>query len=55
MALRGVLLAGGPHRVVFQYDPLSFKIGLTVTALALVLLTAIAVWGLRARRMELPA
>ena len=55
VALRGVLLTGGPHRVVFQYDPRSFKIGLTVTALALILLTAIAVWGLRARRMELLA
>ncbi len=55
VALRGVLLTGGPHRVVFQYDPLSFKIGLAVTTLALALLTAIAVWGLRARRMELPA
>ncbi len=55
VALRGVLLAGGPHRVVFQYDPRSFKIGLAVTALTLVLLTAIAVWGLRARRMELLA
>jgi len=45
---RGVLLPAGSHRVEFLYWPASFRIGATVSALALVAIVLLAVAG-RAR------
>jgi hypothetical protein len=45
---RGVLLPAGSHRVEFVYWPASFRIGATVSALALVAIVLLAVAG-RAR------
>jgi len=46
-ALRAVQLKAGEHRVEFVFDPLSFRVGLSVSAvtlLAVVALTAVLMW-----------
>jgi hypothetical protein len=44
--LRGVPLAPGPHRVVFRYQPASFRVGwiISLVSLAAVLVTALLGW-----------
>jgi membrane protein YfhO len=42
---RGVALPAGKHRVEFVYDPLSFRIGLMVSSLTLMLLFAVPLVG----------
>ncbi len=39
---RGVQLAPGSHRVEFRYDPLSFRIGMAISLVSLLVLTAIS-------------
>ena len=46
-ALRAVQLKAGEHRIEFVFDPLSFRVGLSVSAvtlLAVVALTAVLMW-----------
>lgn len=47
---RGVEVAAGHHKVEFDYDPVSFKIGLVVSSLTAALLTAVPLIGLIRRR-----
>lgn len=51
--LRGVVVAAGTHRVEFRYQPLSWRIGWIVSALTVIVLGALTVVGLRARRRPL--
>jgi hypothetical protein len=44
-AMRGVLVPAGEHRLVFLYQPLSFRAGLVLSGLGLVVLMALAVWA----------
>jgi len=46
-ALRAVPIAQGTHRVVMTFEPLSVKIGLAVSALALVLSLGFLAWDWR--------
>jgi hypothetical protein len=48
--LRGVPLAPGTHRIEFRYEPLSWRIGWIISALALAVLGALTIVGLRDRR-----
>ena len=41
-AMRGVALPAGVHRLVFRYEPLSFRIGLGLSLLGLGALSALA-------------
>jgi hypothetical protein len=52
-ALRGVELEAGSHRVEMVYDPLSFKLGATISLEALVLVVCLAVRG-KAVRSSVP-
>lgn len=47
-AMRGVALPAGTHRVVFRYDPPSFRIGIALSLLGLTALAALVVRALRA-------
>jgi hypothetical protein len=47
---RGVFLDAGPHRVVFRYEPASYRIGWIVSALALLCAAAYGVLGARRDR-----
>ncbi len=49
-ALRALPLQAGSHRVELVYNPLSFKIGSVVSAVALMTIVGIAVWGAARRR-----
>ena len=46
---RGVAVPEGRHRIVFRYDPVSFRLGLAGTLCGLVLWCALAVFGFRQR------
>jgi uncharacterized membrane protein YfhO len=48
--MRSVMLPTGKHRVVFRYAPASFRIGATISLIALVLVAAIVGWGRPGRR-----
>jgi hypothetical protein len=50
VAFRAVAVPAGRHRVVFDYAPASFRIGATITGLALALLAAWSVVDERRRR-----
>src|SRR5262249_43512257 len=43
-ALRGVYLSAGTHNVMYSYGPNSFKWGVVISGLALILLIALAAW-----------
>jgi hypothetical protein len=47
---RGVQLAPGTHRVEFRYEPLSFRIGLAISLISLLTLTAISLALVYVRR-----
>jgi uncharacterized membrane protein YfhO len=44
-AFRAVLVPGGSHRVVFQFEPASWKIGLLISGVTVMGLAALAVGG----------
>ncbi|WP_406699404.1 YfhO family protein [Singulisphaera sp. Ch08] len=46
-AMRGVALPAGTHRLVFRYDPLSFRLGIALSLLGLTAVTLLIIWGLR--------
>ena len=48
--LRGVVVPGGRHRVKFAYEPASWRAGLIVSGVALIVVLASAGYGWRARR-----
>jgi hypothetical protein len=47
---RGVQLSPGTHRVEFRYEPLSFRIGLAISLISLLTLTAISLGLVYVRR-----
>ena len=52
-AMRGVVVPKGTHRIVFKYEPNSFRVGLAATVLGLIGLIGLAVpIRLRPRRVE---
>jgi hypothetical protein len=53
--LRGVLLAPGAHRVEFRYEPASWRAGWVLSAIALVLVAALALVGWRRRGRPWPS
>lgn len=48
-AFRGVIVPKGPHRVEFRYEPLSFRIGLIVSTVALLASLLVAAYSLAIR------
>jgi hypothetical protein len=50
LVLRAVAVAPGPHEVVFEYDPLAFRLGVWVSAAALIVGAALALGPLVCRR-----
>jgi hypothetical protein len=46
-AMRGVALPAGIHRLVFRYDPLSFRLGSALSLIGLTALAALVFWALR--------
>lgn len=46
-AMRGVALPSGAHRLVFRYDPLSFRLGIALSLIGLAALAALVAWALR--------
>ncbi|SIN73847.1 membrane protein YfhO [Singulisphaera sp. GP187] len=51
-AMRGVALPAGTHRLVFRYDPLSFRIGMALSLLGVTTVALLVVWGLRTRPQD---
>lgn len=51
--VRGVLVSAGEHRVVFSYEPQSFRIGLAISAAAWLILAAIG-WSAWRQRTRTP-
>jgi hypothetical protein len=47
--MRGVALPAGTHHLVFRYDPLSFRLGSTLSSAGLAALAILVAW---ARRFE---
>jgi len=54
LGTRAVGVPAGAHRVVFKFDPASFKVGLAGSSLGVVLLALYAGNGLRRRRPSRP-
>ena len=50
LVLRAVAVAPGPHEVVFAYDPLAVRLGVWVSARALIVGAALALGPLVCRR-----
>jgi hypothetical protein len=48
--LRGVRVPAGTHKVVFRYEPASFRWGLAVSLASLLVILALAAAGFRSRR-----
>jgi len=48
--IQGIVVPGGQHRILLQYSPLSFKLGIAFSLLAAVLLGAAALRERRLRR-----
>jgi hypothetical protein len=46
-AMRGVALPAGSHRLAFTYDPLSFRVGMVLSIIGLVVLAGLLVWARR--------
>lgn len=51
-AMRGVPLKAGSHHLIFEYKPLSFRIGLGISAVGFVALAVLAGWSVRGARRE---
>jgi hypothetical protein len=49
-AMRGVALPAGAHRLVFHYDPPSFRLGIAVSLIGLVALAAVVALAIRRPR-----
>jgi hypothetical protein len=49
-AMRGVTLPAGTHRLVFRYDPLSFRLGIALSSIGLAILAALVRWAMRGPR-----
>ncbi len=47
-AMRGVAVPAGTHKLVFRYDPLSFRAGMGVSVMGLIALLGFVVWARRA-------
>jgi hypothetical protein len=47
---RAVTLRGGKHRVVFEYRPLSLRVGAALSLATATIIAAVAIQGLRRRR-----
>jgi Bacterial membrane protein YfhO len=45
-AMRGVALPAGTHRLVFTYDPLSFRLGIASSLVGLAALAALSAWNI---------
>ena len=45
-AMRGVALAAGTHRLVFRYDPASFRLGIALSIVGFAALTALIAWSI---------
>ena len=43
--MRGVALRAGTHRLVFEYRPLSFRLGMALSVLGLAGLAGVGVWA----------
>jgi hypothetical protein len=55
LAMRGVFLLPGTHRIVFSYEPPGWRIGITLSAISLLLLVALLLAGrLRRRTLTQP-
>jgi hypothetical protein len=50
LAMRGIFLLPGSHRIVFSYEPPGWKIGIALSALSLALLVALLLAGWLRRR-----
>jgi hypothetical protein len=50
LGMRGALVDSGEHRIVYRYDPLSFKLGLAGTGIGMLLLAALLWVGKRIRQ-----
>jgi hypothetical protein len=48
--LRGVPIPAGNHRVEFRYEPTSYRVGWIISLVALLVVLAVAIVGLRSRR-----
>lgn len=48
-AMRGVALPAGVHRLVFRYEPASFRLGIGLSGLGFVALGGLLIWSFRAR------
>jgi hypothetical protein len=46
-AMRGVILPSGTHRLVFRYNPLSFRVGIALSLVGLAALAGLIAWGIR--------
>ncbi len=47
-AMRGVVLPPGTHKLVFRYEPLSFRVGMGVSVAGLIALLGFVLWARRA-------
>jgi uncharacterized membrane protein YfhO len=55
LAMRGIFLLPGSHRIVFSYEPPGWKIGIALSTLSLALLVALLLAGwLRRRTLTQP-
>ena len=48
-AMRGVPLDAGTHRLVFRYEPMSFRLGIVLSLIGLATLAALVGWAMRGR------
>jgi hypothetical protein len=46
-AMRGVTLPAGTHRLVFRYEPMSFRLGLGLSVAGLIALAGLMAWAFR--------
>ncbi len=46
-AMRGVALPAGAHRLIFRYNPLSFRVGIALSLCGFAALAGLVVWALR--------
>jgi hypothetical protein len=48
-AMRGVALAAGTHRLVFRYNPQSFRVGIALSLAGFAALAGLVAWGMQER------
>jgi uncharacterized membrane protein YfhO len=48
-AMRGVALPAGTHRLVFRYNPASFRFGIALSLVGFAALAGLVAWGRRQR------